>query len=70
MTTSGGTSTRLGTGAASEGAYAAMHRTKPQTLGYGVERLAGRMAAWIVEKFRAWSDCGGDVERASRKTSC
>ena len=20
------------------------------------------LAAWIVEKFRAWSDCGGDVE--------
>ena len=22
------------------------------------------LAAWIVEKFRAWSDCGGDVESA------
>ena len=21
------------------------------------------LAAWIVEKFRTWSDCGGDVER-------
>jgi microsomal epoxide hydrolase len=21
------------------------------------------LAAWIVEKFRSWSDCGGDVER-------
>ncbi|MBW3550329.1 MAG: epoxide hydrolase, partial [Proteobacteria bacterium] len=22
------------------------------------------LAGWIVEKFRAWSDCGGDVESA------
>jgi microsomal epoxide hydrolase len=25
------------------------------------------LAAWIVEKFRAWSDCGGDVERRFTK---
>ena len=27
------------------------------------DRLAGRAGGWIVEKFRTWSDCGGDVER-------
>lgn len=27
----------------------------------------GQEAAWIVEKFRAWSDCGGDVEAAFTK---
>ena len=25
------------------------------------------LAAWIVEKYRAWSDCGGDVERKFTK---
>ncbi len=25
------------------------------------------LAAWIVEKFRAWSDCAGDVERRFSK---
>ena len=25
------------------------------------------IAAWIVEKFRTWSDCGGDVERRFSK---
>jgi hypothetical protein len=25
------------------------------------------LAAWIVEKFRAWSDCGGDVESVFTK---
>ena len=25
------------------------------------------LAAWIIEKFRAWSDCGGDVESSFTK---
>lgn len=27
------------------------------------------LAAWIVEKFRSWSDCGGEVERCFTKDS-
>jgi pimeloyl-ACP methyl ester carboxylesterase len=50
--------------AAAEGAYAAMHRTKPQTAAVGLTDSPAGLAAWIVEKLRAWSDCGGDVERA------
>ncbi|MGI5240737.1 alpha/beta fold hydrolase [Dactylosporangium sp. CA-139066] len=50
--------------AAAEGAYAAMHRTKPQTAAVGLYDSPAGLAAWIVEKLRAWSDCGGDVERA------
>jgi pimeloyl-ACP methyl ester carboxylesterase len=50
--------------AATEGAYAAMHRTKPQTAAVGLNDSPAGLAAWIVEKLRAWSDCGGDVERA------
>jgi pimeloyl-ACP methyl ester carboxylesterase len=48
--------------AATEGAYAAMHRTKPQTLAYALNDSPVGLAGWIVEKFRAWSDCDGDVE--------
>ena len=47
-----------------EGAYAAMHRTKPQTAAVGLTDSPAALAAWIVEKLRAWSDCGGEVERS------
>jgi pimeloyl-ACP methyl ester carboxylesterase len=52
---------------ATEGAYAAMHRTKPQTAAVGLTDSPAGLAAWIVEKLRAWSDCDGDVERAFSK---
>lgn len=47
---------------AEEGAYAAMHRTKPQTAATALNDSPAGLAAWIVEKLRAWSDCGGDIE--------
>ncbi|MEM5385732.1 epoxide hydrolase [Paraburkholderia phymatum] len=50
-----------------EGAYAHMHGTKPQTLAFALNDSPVGLAAWIVEKFRAWSDCDGDVERAFSK---
>lgn len=50
-----------------EGAYDHVQRTKPQTLAYGLNDSPAGLAAWIVEKFRAWSDCGGDVERRFSK---
>lgn len=46
-----------------EGAYAAEQATKPQTLAYAMTDSPVGLAAWIVEKFRAWSDCDGDIER-------
>ncbi len=52
---------------AAEGAYAAMHRTKPQTAAFGLTDSPAGLAAWIVEKLRAWSDCGGDIERRFTK---
>jgi pimeloyl-ACP methyl ester carboxylesterase len=52
---------------AAEGAYAAMHRTKPQTAAVGLTDSPAGLAAWIVEKLRAWSDCDGDVERSFTK---
>ena len=50
-----------------EGAYAALHRTKPQTAAVGLTDSPAGLAAWIVEKLRAWSDCDGDVERSLHK---
>ncbi|WP_448060757.1 epoxide hydrolase family protein [Cellulomonas hominis] len=50
-----------------EGAYAAMHRTKPQTAAVGLTDSPAGLAAWIVEKLRAWSDCDGDLERSYTK---
>jgi pimeloyl-ACP methyl ester carboxylesterase len=47
-----------------EGAYAHVHGTKPQSLAYGLNDSPAGLAAWILEKFRTWSDCGGDVESA------
>ncbi|MEV6719800.1 epoxide hydrolase family protein [Streptomyces xanthochromogenes] len=52
---------------ASEGAYAAMHRTKPQTAAFGLTDSPAGLAAWIVEKLRSWSGCGGDIERTFTK---
>ena len=45
-----------------EGGYAHIQGTKPQTLAYGLNDSPAGLAAWIVEKYRTWSDCNGDVE--------
>ena len=50
-----------------EGGYSHIQGTKPQTLGYGLNDSPAGLAAWIVEKFRTWSDCGGDVESVFTK---
>lgn len=42
--------------------YQQIQGTRPQTLAYGLNDSPAGLAGWIVEKFRAWSDCGGDVE--------
>jgi pimeloyl-ACP methyl ester carboxylesterase len=46
-----------------EGAYDHVQRTKPQTLAYGLTDSPSGLAAWIVEKLRSWSDCGGELSR-------
>ena len=45
-----------------EGAYAAIQSSKPQSLAHAMNDSPAGLAAWIVEKFRAWSDCDGDIE--------
>ncbi len=50
-----------------EGGYAHLQATRPQTRAAGLADSSAGLAAWIVEKFRAWSDCEGDVERRFTK---
>jgi microsomal epoxide hydrolase len=50
-----------------ETGYQWIQGTKPQTLAYGLSDSPTGLAAWIVEKFRAWSDCNGDVESVFTK---
>jgi len=47
-----------------ETGYQWIQGTRPQTLSFGMTDSPAGLAAWIVEKFRAWSDCSGDVESA------
>ncbi len=44
-----------------EGAYGHQQRTRPQTLAFALNDSPIGLAAWIAEKWRAWSDCHGDV---------
>ena len=46
---------------AEEGGYSSLQSTRPQTLAFALADSPTGLAAWIVEKWRAWSDCGGDV---------
>lgn len=46
-----------------EGGYRHLHRTRPQTLAYGLTDSPAGLAGWLAEKFRAWSDCDGVLER-------
>jgi pimeloyl-ACP methyl ester carboxylesterase len=47
--------------------YSAIQSTRPQTLAYGLTDSPVGLAAWLVEKRRDWSDCGGLVERCHSK---
>jgi pimeloyl-ACP methyl ester carboxylesterase len=49
---------------AEEGGYGHIQGTRPQTLAYALNDSPAGLAAWIAEKFRRWSDCGGDITRA------
>jgi hypothetical protein len=39
-----------------------LRSTNPQSLAHALNDSPAGLAGWIVEKFRSWSDCGGDVE--------
>jgi hypothetical protein len=44
-------------------AYAHIQRTHPLTAAYSLNDSPAALAAWILEKFRDWSDCEGDLYR-------
>jgi pimeloyl-ACP methyl ester carboxylesterase len=52
---------------ANELGYFQIQSTRPMTLGYGLNDSPVGLAAWIVEKFRAWSDSDGNVEKKFTK---
>jgi pimeloyl-ACP methyl ester carboxylesterase len=45
-----------------ERGYGAIQSTKPQTLGYALNDSPAGLAAWILEKWRSWTDSKGDLE--------
>jgi pimeloyl-ACP methyl ester carboxylesterase len=50
-----------------ETGYQWIQGTRPQTLAFALTDSPAGLAAWVGEKFRAWSDCGGDVESVFSK---
>lgn len=46
------------------GGYAHLQGTRPNTPAYALNDSPAGLAAWIVEKFREWSDCEEDVYRS------
>jgi len=42
--------------------YSTEQATRPQTVGYGLVDSPAGQAAWILEKFWAWTDCDGHPE--------
>jgi len=49
------------------GGYDHVQATEPQTLAYSLNDSPVGLAAWILEKFRDWADCDGDLERRFTK---
>ncbi len=47
-----------------ETGYTWIQGTKPTTLAFGLTDSPAGLAAWLVEKFRTWTDCGGNPENA------
>lgn len=45
-----------------EGGYSRVQATKPDVLGPALNDSPIGLAAWIIDKYRSWSDCGGDIE--------
>lgn len=50
-----------------EGGYAVIQSTKPQSLAYGLNDSPVGLAAWLIEKFFSWSGCDGKLENTFTK---
>jgi pimeloyl-ACP methyl ester carboxylesterase len=48
--------------AESDSGYSREQATRPQTIGYALVDSPTALCAWIIEKFRAWTDCDGHPE--------
>lgn len=42
--------------------YSAVQSTRPQTLAYGLTDSPAGLAAWVLDKWRSWSDSDGDLD--------
>ncbi len=47
-----------------ETGYQWIQGTRPQTLAFALTDSPAGLAAWIADKFHAWTDCDGDIARA------
>jgi pimeloyl-ACP methyl ester carboxylesterase len=47
---------------ATERGYSSVQSTRPQTLGYGLNDSPAGLAAWVLDKWRSWSDSDGDLD--------
>jgi microsomal epoxide hydrolase len=50
-----------------EGAYAMIQGTRPQTLADTLNDSPAGLAAWLAQFFQRWSDCDGDIEQQFTK---
>jgi pimeloyl-ACP methyl ester carboxylesterase len=48
---------------ADDGGYEHEQMTRPRTLSYGLSDSPAGLLAWFLEKYRAWSDCDGELSR-------
>ncbi|MEV5751584.1 epoxide hydrolase family protein [Actinoallomurus sp. NPDC052308] len=54
-----------------DGGYSEIMCTRPDTVAAGLMDSPAGLAAWIIDKYRDWSDCGGDLEtRWDKDTLC
>lgn len=53
---------RLAQHMAMDAAYAFLQSTRPQTLAVAMNDSPAGLAAWIIDKFYAWTDHGGDLD--------
>jgi pimeloyl-ACP methyl ester carboxylesterase len=50
-----------------EGFHLFLHSAAPDAVGVAFSDSPAGLAAWLVEKYRRWSDCDGEVERRFSK---
>ncbi len=52
---------------AGNGAYSQQMQSRPQTTGLALSDSPIGYASWVLEKYRAWSDCGTNIEASFTK---